>query len=54
MSHIRNLDHIETEIKEVLKYMRRWPNDHDYLENRLDNLRDFVIAARNLIEDDHR
>ena len=54
MTLMRNLDHIEDEIKEILKYMCRWPNDHEYVKTRLDNLRGFVISTREAMEDDHR
>ena len=54
MTLMRNLDHIEMEIKEILKHIKNWSHDNDVAETRLEALRDFVISTREAMEDDHR
>ena len=54
MTLMRNLDHIETQIKEIRKHLLAYPQDVETATEWLGRLRDFVIKTRSRYEDDHR
>lgn len=51
---MRDLDRIETELKEIRKHILTYPKDTETVTEWLEWLRDFVITARERMEDDHR
>ena len=51
---IRDLDYIETELKEIRKHLMTYPKDTETATEWLGRLRDFVIETRSRYEDDHR
>lgn len=54
MTIMRNLDHIETQIKEIRKHLLSYPQDVETATEWLGLLRQFVISTREAMEDDHR
>jgi hypothetical protein len=53
MTLMRDLDHIEMEVKEIRKHLLSY-RDIETATEWLGRLRDFVIATRERMEDDHR
>ena len=58
MSMVRNLEHIEHEVKEIRKHLLSWPGDdlvlHPDVEaaaDRLLSLRNFLISVREQVKE---
>jgi len=45
-SMIRNIDHIEHEVKEIRKDLLSWPDDVEAAADRLLSLRNFLVSVR--------
>jgi len=46
MNMVRNIDHIENEVKEIRKDLLSWPDDLEAAADRLLTLRNFLISVR--------
>lgn len=51
---LRELDHIEIELKEIRKHLLNYPKDVETATEWLERLRLFIIETRLRYEDDHR
>jgi len=51
MSMVRNLDHIEHELKEVRKHLLSWPDDIEAAADRLLSLRNFLVSVREQLKE---
>lgn len=50
-SMIRNINHIENEVKEIRKQILSWPDDGETATDRLLTLRNFLISVREQLGD---